>query len=112
MPVNVCHHAIASKADVEVCSVALTGDDNLTLWTKTDRPLILYPPGNELVGFRDPFIIQQGGCGKPWKLILGSGIRGKGGTLLLYTSDSLQHGVSLSHPMTADIFKRHGINPK
>ncbi len=70
-----------------------TDDDNLVTWTKQDEPLILYPPGNDFVGFRDPYIIQKGGNGKPWTLVLGSGVKDKGGTLLLYTSDSLLHGV-------------------
>jgi hypothetical protein len=71
----------------------ISGDDNLVQWKKLDQPLIQYPPGNEFVGFRDPYIIQRGSNGGLWKLIIGSGIKKKGGTLLLYTSDSLLQGL-------------------
>ena len=68
-------------------------DDYLVTWTKQSRPVIELPPPNEgLVGFRDPYIIQRGVDGKPWKLLLGSGVKGKGGTLLLYTSENLLDG--------------------
>ena len=63
------------------------------MWTKRGEPLIPFPPSGDLVGFRDPYIIQRGdGAGKPWKLIVGSGIKGQGGTLLLYTSPTLLEG--------------------
>lgn len=54
-----------------------------------------------LTGFRDPFIIQKGGGGAKWRLILGSGIKGKGGTILLYESDDVRTGAApcaVSHP--------------
>jgi beta-fructofuranosidase len=37
-------------------------------------------------GFRDPFVWREGG---KWRLIAGSGIRGQGGTVLLYESADL-----------------------
>lgn len=62
-------------------------------WTKQSRPLIELPPPNEgLVGFRDPYIIQRGVNGRHWKLIIGSGVKGNGGTILLYTSEDLLNG--------------------
>ena len=45
-----------------------------------------------LTGFRDPFIFQQGGHDSTWKLILGSGVKDKGGTILLYHSKSASTG--------------------
>ena len=45
------------------------------------------------MGFRDPFIIQRGdGLNRPWRMLVGSGVKGKGGTLLLYESGSLLEG--------------------
>lgn len=69
------------------------GDDNLIRWTKNKEPAIALPPqGMALTGFRDPYIIQKGGQGQKWKLILGSGVKEQGGTILLYESDSASSG--------------------
>ncbi|BDA48086.1 Fructan 6-exohydrolase [Coccomyxa sp. Obi] len=77
----------------QCAAVCRPDDDDLVTWTKQSRPLIELPPPNEgLVGFRDPYIIQRGVDGRPWQLIIGSGVKGKGGTLLLYTSDNLLSG--------------------
>ena len=62
-------------------------------WTKRDAPIIEHPPqGQKLTGFRDPYIIQRGGEGRPWKIAIGSGVRGQGGTILQYTSNELLQG--------------------
>ena len=73
----------------------LTVDDtDLIQWAKAEEPIIQYPPGGmALEGFRDPYVIQQGGLEQPWRIILGSGIKGRGGTLLVYESQHLTHGV-------------------
>ncbi len=39
-------------------------------------------------GFRDPFVWREG---DRWKMVVGSGIRGQGGTVLLYQSPDLVH---------------------
>ena len=44
------------------------------------------------MGFRDPYVIQVGGSGRDWRIIIGSGIAGKGGTLLVYASKELASG--------------------
>jgi beta-fructofuranosidase len=76
------------------------GDGDLTHWTKREAPVIsLPPPGLDLTGFpsitgdasadfRDPFVWREG---ERWFLLIGSGIRGKGGTALLYESEDLRH---------------------
>ena len=62
-------------------------------WKKLDQPAIAHgPEGKPLTGFRDPFIIQKGGKGKPWRLIIGSGTKEHGGTILLYESNVPTHG--------------------
>ena len=75
-----------------------TGDANLLTWQKLMEPAIAAPPpGMKLTGFRDPFVIQRGGGGKPWLLIIGSGIKGKShGTILLYQSDKAASGEDFS----------------
>ena len=66
-------------------------------WTKRDAPIIEHPPqGQALTGFRDPYIIQQGGGGRPWKIAVGSGVKGQGGTILQYTSDELLKGAHIT----------------
>ena len=75
------------------------------MWTKRKEPLIEFPPAQHLVGFRDPYIIQRGdGAGKPWKMIVGSGVKGQGGTLLLYTSDILLEGFPPSIGKLSTVF--------
>ena len=50
-------------------------------------------PGNmPLTGWRDPFIFQNGGDGKDWIMLMGSGIKGEGGTMLVYTAKQLSAG--------------------
>lgn len=72
-------------------------DDDLLTWTKQEAPIIEHPPqGEALTGFRDPYIIQRCGGGRPWKIAIGSGIKGSGGTILQYTSDHLLEGASSS----------------
>ena len=67
-------------------------------WTKQDAPIIEFPPkGQALAGFRDPYIIQRGGPKRPWRIAIGSGIKGKGGTILLYSSDDLLQGTCSMH---------------
>lgn len=69
------------------------GDEQLVKWDKLEQPLIPHPPdGRKLTGFRDPFVFQKGGKGSKWKLIVGSGVKDEGGTILLYHSDAVSTG--------------------
>ena len=72
---------------------------DLRMWKKLDAPVIPSPPRSDLVGFRDPYVFARGGAGRPWKLLLGSGVAGRGGTLLVYRAASLTSGARLRPPL-------------
>jgi len=80
----------------ETQCLAVAQDDDLRFWKKLPQPVIAAPPaGLEVTGFRDPCLWREGG---KWMLIVGSGIRGKGGAILLYTSSNLRDWTYL-HPL-------------
>jgi beta-fructofuranosidase len=80
----------------ETQCLAEAEDADLRSWKKTPQPVITTPPaGLDVTGFRDPALWREG---NNWMLILGSGIRGKGGMILLYTSTDLRHWTYL-HPL-------------
>ena len=60
--------------------------------------MIPLPPRGQLAGFRDPYIFARGGGGRPWKMLLGSGVPGRGGTLLVYHAPMLTSGASAAQP--------------
>ncbi len=69
------------------CLAFGTGID-LTAWTKYPVPVIAAPPvGLDVTGFRDPAPWR---VGDTWYMAVGSGIRGKGGAVLLYRSHDLR----------------------
>lgn len=81
-----------------VCTA--TSDDDLRNWKKSNAPLISGPPpdllltgfpsitGHPSADFRDPYVWQETGR---WFMLVGAGMREKGGTALLYESDDLRH---------------------
>jgi beta-fructofuranosidase len=76
------------------CLAFSSGD--LTHWTKVPQAVIPEPPpGLDVTGFRDPAPWRQGDV---WFTAIGSGIRGKGGVILLYRSSDLRHWDYL-HPL-------------
>ena len=80
----------------ETQCLAVAQDDELRTWRKLPEPIIAAPPaGLAVTGFRDPCLWQEG---DNWMLILGSGIRGKGGMVLLYSSPDLRQWKYL-HPL-------------
>lgn len=80
----------------ETQCLALAKGDDLNQWEKLPDPVIAAPPeGLDVTGFRDPALWREGDY---WMLILGSGIRGKGGAVLLYSSTDLRHWKYL-HPL-------------
>ncbi len=80
----------------ETQCLAVAQDDDLRIWKKVAEPVIAAPPlGLDVTGFRDPFVWREG---NNWMLILGSGFRGKGGAILLYSSPDLRHWTYL-HPL-------------
>lgn len=57
---------------------------------KQDVPFLALPPPNlPLTGWRDPFVIQRGGNGKDWIILMGAGLKDQGGTTLIYRSKGL-----------------------
>lgn len=74
------------KKGIEVQCVATS--KNMITWEKSnENPIIEAPPEElETTGFRDPFVWEEKDC---WYMVLGSGIKGVGGTVLLYRSNNL-----------------------
>lgn len=81
----------------EVQAIATSADSLLERWTKFDgNPVIAKPPeGLEVTGFRDPYVWREG---SEWMMALGSGIKGRGGMILLYRSPDLRQWEYL-HPL-------------
>lgn len=70
--------------------------DHLRSWQKAPAPVIEHPPqGLSVTGFRDPCVWREGG---QWMMGLGSGVRGRGGMVLLYQSSDLRRW-SYLHPL-------------
>jgi len=81
--------------------LAVAQDDDLRTWKKLPEPVIAEPPpGLDVTGFRDPCLWREG---NKWMLILGSGVRGKGGAILLYWSPDLRNWTYL-HPLVQGSF--------
>ena len=82
----------------EVQMIATSKDPNLAVWEKySGNPVISSPPaGHEGVGFRDPCVWKEADA---WYMVVGSGVKGVGGTALLYRSGDLRHWEYL-HPLT------------
>jgi beta-fructofuranosidase len=79
------------------CVCIATGDKKLLTFQKYENnPVIAKPPeGMEVTGFRDPYVWREP---DGWYLVLGSGIKGKGGLALLYHSKNLRNWEYL-HPL-------------
>jgi len=81
---------------LEVQCLAVAQDPGLRTWEKLPAPVILRPPEHmAITGFRDPGVWKEG---KEWLLTLGSGIKGKGGAVLLYESRDLRRW-TYRHPL-------------
>ena len=74
-----------------------TSSDDLRTWQKcADNPIIPAPPADlEVIGFRDHSLWKEGDT---WYQVIGSGIKGVGGTALLYRSSNLRQWEYL-HPL-------------
>jgi len=93
----------------ETQCLAVAQDDDLRVWKKLPEPVIAAPPsGLEVTGFRDPALWREG---EKWMLILGSGVRGKGGMILLYTSTDLRHWTYLHPLVDGRSSKSASVNP-
>ena len=63
-------------------------DDNGRTFTKFEgNPVIAAPPMDNVEGFRDPFMWKEGDW---WYGVIGSGVKGEGGTAFLYRSKNLE----------------------
>ena len=82
------YHEFVLEIDQETQCIA-TSADNLQTWQKhADNPVIPHPPlGLDVIGFRDPFLWQE--TDGRWYMLLGSGIKGRGGVAFLYRSPDL-----------------------
>lgn len=71
----------------EVQCLAMS-DDNLWSWKKfSGNPVLTKPLHLSLMSFRDPYVWQdEKGI---WNMVVGSGIKGLGGSVLLYSSQDL-----------------------
>ena len=65
-----------------------TSRDGLLTWEKhAQNPVIGGPPAElDTLGFRDPYVWREDG---QWKMVIGSGLRERGGMVLQYTSPDL-----------------------
>jgi beta-fructofuranosidase len=80
----------------ETQCIATCDEPQLTAWKKDPAPVIAAPPPSlEITGFRDPCPWHLGAW---WYLNVGSGVRGKGGMILLYRSRDFRHWEYL-HPL-------------
>lgn len=93
----------------ETQCLATSDDPQLRTWTKWKAP-VLQPPNDPLLtGFRDPFLWKaQDGW---WYMGVASGVRKRGGCVLLYRSKNLRRWEYL-HPLaTGEWTGREGSNP-
>lgn len=81
-------HAPA-QGRTQTCCIAI-GAPDLRSWTKLpDNPVIASPPtGLEVTEFRDHTVWSEDGR---WHQAMGSGVVGRGGALLHFSSDDLRH---------------------
>ena len=84
----------------ETQMLATAEDDGLLRWKKVEKPVIAAPPDDmRVTGFRDPCVWKEA---DGWYCGVGSGERGKGGSVLLYRSEDLRKWEYL-HPLTTGI---------
>lgn len=85
--------------ELEVGCLA-TGSPDLRTWTKDPaNPVTMAPADLDLVGFRDHCVWREGGM---WRQLMGAGIRGVGGTTLLFESPDLRHWEYLGPLLVGD----------
>lgn len=93
----------------ETQCLAVAQDDELNTWKKLPDPVITAPPpGLVVTGFRDPCLWRENDS---WMLALGSGVRQKGGVILLYTSPDLRHWTYLHPLVVSSSADRKALNP-
>jgi beta-fructofuranosidase len=98
---TVLYTGVRKPADgprIELPCIATSNDADLVTWQKhRANPVIaIPPPGFDVLGFRDHSVWKEGDA---WYQIIGSGIRGVGGTAFLYRSSDLVQWEYL-HPIS------------
>ncbi|NLG96166.1 MAG: glycoside hydrolase family 32 protein [Chloroflexi bacterium] len=90
----------ARDGEREAVCLALS-DDRMQDWKKfPGNPVIPEPPqGLDLWGFRDPYVWNHHG---QWMMVIGSGFRGEGGAVLLYSSPNMTDWTYLGPLLTGD----------
>ncbi len=81
----------------EVQCIARSYDNGRTFSKFKGNPVISAPPLQDGEGFRDPFVWKDGDW---WYCVIGSGIKGEGGTAFLYRSKNLESWEYLSRIAT------------
>ncbi|GLC44140.1 Putative beta-Fructufuranosidase [Pleodorina starrii] len=77
----------------QCCAVCDPDDELLAKWRKVPMPLMELPHTGQLEAWRDPWFVEQGdGRGKEWTMLIGSGLKGQGGTVLVYRTQDLTRG--------------------
>ena len=72
---------------LETQCLATSHDPLLLTWTKLSAPVLAPPRDSKLTGFRDPCLWPED---RRWYMGIGSGQRGEGGRVLLYSSADLR----------------------
>ena len=89
--------------------LAYSSDADLRSWTKVHDPVIAAPPADlAITGFRDPSPWKEG---SDWLLAVGSGVRRRGGAVLLYRSRDLRRWEYLHPLLIADAAGEGTGNP-
>ena len=92
----------------EVQCLATATDSELRTWVKWKTPVLEPPPDPLLTGFRDPFLWRDRDL---WYLGVASGLRRKGGRVLLYRSKDLRQWEYLRALAAGRWTERENVNP-
>ena len=89
-PVLVYTSVAADDLDLGRVALARPLDAGLVRWRKDG--VVLRPPADpDLVAFRDPYVWGRPG---EWRMVVGAGLRGRGGAVLAYRSRDLRSWVA------------------
>ena len=100
---TIIYTGVRTPDHLESQMIAVAKDDEISSWVKADsNPIIAEPPFKELPGrvsgFRDPSFWFDEELGQ-WRMIIGSGVKGVGGYILMYTADKLQGPWTYQNPL-------------
>ncbi|KAG2494572.1 hypothetical protein HYH03_007338 [Edaphochlamys debaryana] len=81
--------------ETQCLAVGNPDDPKLTHWVKEEAPFLsLPPPHMDLTAWRDPYVLgRPGDHGQDcWTIMVGAGVKDRGGTALVYRSKTLRDG--------------------